>query len=198
MSQPLPSIYLVRHGETAWTLSRQHTGLTDLPLTQVGEQDARKLGVRLRPLSVPHIFASPLQRARRTCELAGFGEKAQVDPDLVEWNYGNFEGLTSAEIKKQKPGWNLFRDGCPGGESVAQIGARADRFIARLRALDSDAIVFSSGHIMRVLGARWLDLDAACGRLFALGTTTLSILGYEHDKTEPVIRLWNDARPEMD
>jgi broad specificity phosphatase PhoE len=198
MSQPLPAIYLVRHGETAWTLSRQHTGLTDLPLTEVGEQDARKLGVRLRPLSVPHIFTSPLQRAQRTCELAGFGAHAKVDPDLVEWNYGNFEGLTSAEIKKKQPGWNLFSNGCPGGESVAQISARADRFIARLRDLDSDAIVFSSGHIMRVLGARWLNLDASCGRLLLLGTTTLSILSYEHDKTEPAIRLWNDARPDME
>ena len=198
MSQPLPSIYLVRHGETAWTLSRQHTGLTDLPLTEVGERNAFHLGERLRPLRVTNVFTSPLQRARRTCELAGFGEKAQVDPDLVEWNYGDYEGLTSHQIHERSPNWNLFRDGCPGGESPAQIGARADRFVARLRALNADAIVFSSGHIMRVLGARWLGLDPSGGRLLALGTTTLSIVGYEHDKTEPVIKLWNDARPDMD
>jgi probable phosphoglycerate mutase len=198
MSQTLPSIFLVRHGETAWTKSRQHTGLTDLPLTDVGERDARRLGERLRPLTVPHIFTSPLQRARRTCELAGFGAKAILEPDLVEWDYGKYEGLTSAQIREQNPTWNLFRDGCLGGESLAQIGARADRVIARLRALKSDAIIFSSGHIMRVLGARWVNLDASAGSLLLLGTTTLSILGYEHNQTEPVIKLWNDARPDMD
>jgi probable phosphoglycerate mutase len=198
MSQPTPCIYLVRHGETAWTKSRQHTGLTDLPLTEVGERDARHLGVRLKPLQVAQVFTSPLQRARRTCELAGFGQAAVDDPDLVEWNYGDYEGLTTARIREQQSDWKLFRDGCPGGESPAQVGARADRVIARLRALDADAIVFSSGHIMRVLGARWLGLEPSAGRYFALGTTTLSILGYEHDRTEPVIKLWNDARPEMD
>ena len=197
MSQPLPAIWLVRHGETAWTLTRQHTGLTDLPLTEVGEQDARKLGVRLRPLTVSRIFTSPLQRARRTCELAGFGSNAEVDPELVEWNYGDYEGLTTKQIYERQPDWQLFRHGCPGGESVAQIGARADRVIARLRALDCDAIIFSSGHIMRVLAARWVGVDASGGRFLALGTTTLSLLGYEHDKTDPVIRLWNDARPDM-
>jgi probable phosphoglycerate mutase len=198
MSQTLPSIYLVRHGETAWTKSRQHTGLTDLPLTEVGERDARRLGERLKPLTVPHIFTSPLQRARRTCELAGFGARAIFEPDLVEWNYGKYEGLTTAQIRETAPNWKLFHDGCLGGESVAQIGARADRVIARLRALNGDAIIFSSGHIMRVLGARWLGLDASAGSLLLLGTTTLSILGYEHNQNEPVIKLWNDARPDMD
>ncbi len=198
MSHPQTSIYLVRHGETAWTRSRQHTGLTDLPLTEIGERDASRLGVRLRPLTVSHIYTSPLQRARRTCELAGFGARAIVDPDLMEWNYGKYEGLTSEQIHQQQPDWRLFRDGCPGGESVAAIGARADRVIARVRALDADAIIFSSGHIMRVLGARWLGLDASGGRFLALGTTTLSILGYEHDKSDPVIKLWNDARPDID
>ena len=198
MSQPTPSIYLVRHGETAWTKSRQHTGLTDLPLTDVGEKNAEHLGERLRPLKVAHIFTSPLHRARRTCDLAGFGTGAINEPDLVEWDYGKYEGLTTAQIHEKQPKWKLFEAGCPGGESPAQVGARADRVIARLRALDADAIVFSSGHIMRVLAARWLGLEPAAGRLFALGTTTLSILGYEHDKSEPVIKLWNDARPEMD
>jgi broad specificity phosphatase PhoE len=198
MSQPLPCIYLVRHGETAWTLTRQHTGLTDLPLTEVGERNARHLGFRLRPLKVANVFTSPLQRARRTCELAGFGDKAIVEPDLVEWNYGEYEGLTTHQIQERKPDWKLFRDGCPGGESPAQAGMRADRVIARLRALNADAIVFSSGHIMRMLGARWVGLEPSGGALLALGTTTLSILGYEHDKTEPVIKLWNDARPDIE
>jgi broad specificity phosphatase PhoE len=198
MSQPLPTIYLVRHGETAWTKSRQHTGLTDLPLTEIGERNARHLGERLRPLKVTNIFTSPLQRARRTCDLAGFGAGAINEPNLVEWNYGNYEGLTTDQIRAKQADWKLFRDGCPGGESPAQVGARADRVIARLRALDADAIVFSSGHIMRVLGARWLGLEPSAGRLFALGTTTLSMLGYEHDPSEPVIKLWNDARPDVD
>jgi broad specificity phosphatase PhoE len=198
MSQPTPCIYLVRHGETAWTKSRQHTGLTDLPLTEAGERHAEHLGQRLRPLKVAHVFTSPLQRARRTCDLAGFGQAAINEADLVEWDYGDYEGLTTAQIQEKWPHWKLFQDGCPGGESPAQVGARADRVIAKLRALGTDAIVFSSGHIMRVLGARWLGLDPSAGRLFALGTTTLSILGYEHDLSEPVIKLWNDARPDMD
>ncbi len=198
MTQPLPAIYLVRHGETAWTVSRQHTGLTDIPLTERGERDARRLGEHLRGSTVTRIFTSPLQRARRTCELAGFGAAAEIDPDLVEWDYGDYEGLTTAEIRQKRPDWQLFRDGCPGGESVAAVGARADRVIARVRALDGDVALFSSGHFMRVLGARWLGLDAASGRLLLLSTTTLSILGYEHDRSEAVIRLWNDVRPGTD
>jgi probable phosphoglycerate mutase len=198
MAEQLPSIYLVRHGATAWTESRQHTGLTDIPLTERGERDARRLGEHLGGKTVPRIFTSPLQRARRTCELAGFGAAAEVDPDLVEWDYGDYEGLTTAEIRKQRPDWDLFRDGCPGGEAVAAVGARADRVIARLRTLDCDVGLFSSGHFMRVLGARWLGLDASGGRFLLLSTTTLSILGYEHNKSEPVIRLWNDARPGTD
>ncbi|MGB7159882.1 MAG: histidine phosphatase family protein [Tepidisphaeraceae bacterium] len=198
MAQPLPEIHLVRHGETAWTISRQHTGLTDIPLTERGERDAYRLGEHLRGKTVKSVFTSPLQRARRTCELAGFGAAAVVDPDLVEWDYGEFEGLTTAQIREHQPDWNLWRDGCPGGESVANISARADRMIARLRALDGDVGVFSSGHFSRVVAARWLGLDASCGRFFALSTTTLSVLGYEHDKSDPVIKLWNDARPGMD
>jgi probable phosphoglycerate mutase len=194
MSQPLPAIYLARHGETAWTVSGQHTGLTDIPLTDRGERNARRLGERLKGLTFPHVFTSPLQRARRTCELAGFGAVAKVDPDLVEWNYGAYEGRTTADIRKERRDWQIFRDGCPGGETVAEIGARADRVIARLRALGSDVLLFSSSHFLRVLGARWLGLDTSAGRYFVLSTATLSILGYEHDQSEPVLRLWNDAR----
>ncbi len=198
MSQSLPEIHVIRHGETAWTESRRHTGLTDIPLTERGERQARRFGEHLRSRTYARVFTSPLQRAKRTCELAGFGPTAKVDPDLVEWNYGDYDGLTTAEILKLRPGWQLFRDGCPGGESVTEIGSRADRVIVRLRMLDCDTLLFSSGHFMRVFAARWLGLDASSGRLFLLNTTTLSILGYEHDKNEPVIRLWNDVRPGLD
>lgn len=189
----LPIIYLARHGETAWTLSGQHTGLTDLPLTEHGEQNARRLGERLKGLTFAKVFSSPLQRARRTCELAGFGAAAEVDPDLVEWNYGKYEGLTSAQVHTENPDWKLFRDGCPGGESVAQIGARADRIVARVRAAQGNVLLFSSGHILRVLAARWLGLEPSGGQYFLLSTAALSQLGYEHDVSEPVIRLWNDT-----
>ena len=197
-NQSLPEIHVIRHGETAWTASRQHTGLTDIPLTELGERQARRFGEHLRGRTFARVFSSPLQRARRTCELAGFGEVAQMDPDLVEWNYGDYDGLTTVQILQQRPGWQLFRDGCPGGESVAAVGTRADRVIARLRALEGDALLFSSGHFLRVFAARWLGLDASCGRLFLLSTTTLSILGYEHDQSDPVLRLWNDVRPGLD
>ena len=189
----LPIIYLARHGETAWTLSGQHTGTTDLPLTEHGEQNARRLGERLKRLTFAKVFASPLQRARKTCELAGFGSVAEIDPDLVEWNYGEYEGLTSAQIQATRPDWKLFRDGCPVGETLAQIGARADRVVARVRAIQGNVLLFSSGHFLRVLGARWLGLDASGGQFFLLSTAALSELGYEHDLTEPVIRLWNDT-----
>jgi probable phosphoglycerate mutase len=198
MISSLPEIHLVRHGETAWTQSRRHTGLTDIPLTERGERQARQLGEHLRSRTYGYVLTSPLQRARRTCELAGFATAAQIDPDLVEWNYGEYDGLTTEEILQRRPSWELFRDGCPGGESVAEVAARVDRVIARLRVMDGDALLFSSGHFARVFAARWLGLDASCGRLFLLSTTTLSILGYEHDKTEPVIRLWNDGRPGLD
>jgi len=192
MSEALPVVYLARHGETAWTVSGQHTGLTDLPLTPAGEGNARQLGQRLKGLRFAAVFTSPLQRALRTCELAGFGPVAKVDPDLVEWNYGQFEGLRLAEILAKRPDWQLFRDGCPAGESPAQVGARADRVVERLRALQADVLLFSSGHFLRVLAARWLGLDPAGGRYLLLSTASLSILGYEHDLSEPVIRLWND------
>jgi probable phosphoglycerate mutase len=197
MSQDLPSVYLARHGETQWTVTGQHTGRTDLPLTERGERNARALAGRLKGLKFAHVFTSPLKRASHTSELAGF-PNAVVDPDLVEWDYGQYEGKTSAEIRKERPDWRLFRDGCPGGETVAQIGGRADRVVARLRALDGDVLLFSSGHFCRVLAARWLGVDPAGGRYFYLGTAALSILGYEHSKAGPVIRLWNDARHVQD
>ena len=194
MPDALPFIYLARHGETAWSLSGQHTGVTDLPLTARGEQNARSLAGRLRGLTFARVFTSPLQRARRTCELAGFGSVAQIDPDLVEWNYGEYEGITTAQILAQRPGWSLFRDGCPGGESPAQIGARADRVVARLRAIPGNVLLFSSGHFLRVLAARWLGLEPGGARYFVLSTASLSTLGYEHDATEPVLCLWNDTQ----
>jgi probable phosphoglycerate mutase len=189
---PLPTVYLARHGETAWSLSGQHTGLTDLPLTGRGEINAGHLGNRLRGQSFASVFTSPLQRARRTCELAGFGAEAKVDNDLVEWNYGEYEGLRTAEIRTNRPGWQLFRDGCPGGESPGEVGARADRVVRRVRGASGDVLIFSSGHFLRVLAARWLELEAKVGRYFLLSTASLSALGYEHHRSQPVIQLWND------
>lgn len=194
MSETLPIIYLARHGETAWSLSGQHTGLTDLPLTERGERNARLLGHRLSGLAFAKVFTSPLQRAVRTCELAGFGALAEVDRDLLEWNYGEYEGRRTAEILAERPGWQLFRDGCPGGESPSQVGARADRIVRRMRAIESDVLLFSSGHFLRVLTACWLGLEPAGGRYFLLGTASVSALSYEHNLFEPVIRLWNDTR----
>lgn len=193
MPDALPVVYLARHGETAWSITGQHTGLTDIPLTERGERDARRLGERLRGLTFAKVLTSPLQRASRTCELAGFGTVAEVDKDLVEWDYGAYEGRRSAEILAERPDWDLFRDGCPGGESPEQVGARADRVVSRVRAIAGDTLLFSSGHILRVLAARWLDLPPGAGRLFLLGTAGLSTLGYEHSRARPVIRLWNDT-----
>ena len=194
MSTPLPITCTVRHGETAWSLSGQHTGLTDLPLTETGERNARGLAARLAGRSFTRVLTSPLQRAARTCELAGFGATAVRDADLVEWNYGEYEGLRTAEIHASRPGWKLFRDGCPGGESPADVGARADRVIARLRSGGGDVLVFSSGHFLRTLAARWLGLPPAAGQYFILGTAAVSVLGYEHDATEPAIRSWNEGK----
>jgi probable phosphoglycerate mutase len=194
MSTALPRIYLARHGETAWSVSGQHTGRTDIPLTERGEQNARRLGERLRGLRFALVLTSPLQRARRTCELAGFTPTA-VEPDLAEWDYGAYEGRRTEEIRRERPGWDLFRDGCPGGESVAEIGARADRVLARLRDAPGDVLVFAHGHIVRVLAARWLGLPPGDARLFLCGTASLGILGHEHNSPgEPVLALWNDDR----
>jgi broad specificity phosphatase PhoE len=190
----LPAVYLARHGETAWSLTGQHTGLTDLPLTERGERNARALKERLSGLKFAKVFTSPLQRARRTCELAGFGAAAEVDRDLVEWNYGEYEGRRTAEIHAERPHWQLFRDGCPGGESPAEVGARADRVLGRVRAVVGDVLLFSSGHFLRVLAGRWLGLEPSTGRYLLLSTASLSALGYEHDKFQPVIRLWNDTQ----
>ncbi len=192
MSEVLPIVYLARHGETAWTISGQYTGLTDLPLTERGERNARRLAERLRGLTLAKVFTSPLQRAARTCELAGFGAVAEVHRDLLEWNYGQYEGRISAEVHKEHPDWQLFRDGCPGGESPSEVGARADRVVKRVRAVEGDVLIFSSAHFLRVFAARWLGLDVAIGRFFMLSTASLSALGYEHNLSQPVIRLWDD------
>ena len=192
MSDALPVVYLARHGETAWTISGQHTGATDLPLTARGEAEATQLAEPLAGLMFAAVFTSPLQRAVQTCELAGFGPVAEVEPDLVEWNYGTYEGRTSAEIRAERPDWQVFRDGCPGGESPEQVGSRADRVIRRVRAIGRGVLLFSSGHFLRVFAARWLGLEPGAGRYFLLGTASLSALGYEHDRSEPVIRLWNE------
>ncbi len=193
MSDALQTIYLARHGETAWSLSGQHTGLTDLPLTERGERNARRLGERLNGLTFAKLFASPLQRARRTCELAGFGEHVEIDRDLVEWDYGQYEGRTSAEIHLHRPDWELFRDGCPGGESPVQVARRADRVVQRVRAVPGDVLLFSSGHFLRMLAARWLGLEPSAGRCFFLETASLSALGYEHNLSEPVMKFWDDT-----
>jgi len=194
MSNELPIIYLARHGETAWTLSGQHTGLTDLPLTERGERNARRLAERLRGVTFAKVFTSPLQRATRTCELAGFGAVAEIDRDLREWNYGEYEGRLTADIHRERPDWQLFRDGCPGGESPNEVGARADRAVKRVRAVKENVLLFSSGHFLRVFAARWLGLEVAIGRFFMLSTASLSALGYEHNLSQPVIRLWDDTR----
>jgi len=194
MSEELQIVYLARHGETAWSLTGQYTGLTDLPLTERGERNARQLGERLRGLTFAKVYTSPLQRARRTCELAGFGAVAEVDPDLVEWNYGQYEGRRTAEIRAERPGWLLFRDGCPGGESPAQASARADRVVSRVRAVQGDVLLFSSGHFIRVLATRWIGLEVTDNaRRFMLSTASLSAVSYENELSRPVIRLWNDT-----
>lgn len=189
MASAFPEITLVRHGETEWSASGKHTGRSDIPLTAKGEEAARRLGDRLRDKSFAAAWSSPSLRARRTAELAGF--TAEVKPDLAEWDYGAYEGMKTKEIVLERPGWSLFRDGCPGGESVAEAGARADRMVAALRAVGGPVLVFSSAHFLRTLTARWLGLPAADGALLVLDTASMSVLGYEHDMSEPVLRRWN-------
>ena len=191
MSEILPVIYLARHGETAWSVTGQHTGVTDLALTDRGERNAVRLGERLAGLVFTKVFTSPLRRAARTCELAGFGAVAEVDRDLMEWNYGDYEGLRTVEIRAKRPDWHLFRDGCPNGESPEQIGIRADRVVSRVRAIKGNVLVFSSGHFLRVFAARWLGLEPAAGKFLMLDTASLSALSYEHDLSQPAIRFWN-------
>ncbi|HEX8882118.1 MAG TPA: histidine phosphatase family protein [Candidatus Acidoferrum sp.] len=193
MNKTLPVTYLARHGETAWTITGQHTGRTDLPLTERGEANAHRLGERLSGLTFAKVFSSPLRRAMRTCELAGFGSVAQIDADLVEWDYGEYEGRLTVDILKEHPDWQLFRDGCPGGESPQQIAARADLVVSRLRAVTGDVLVFSSGHFLRMLATRWIGLEPIHGQSLMLGTASLSALGYEHGISQPAIRLWNDT-----
>ena len=193
MNETIPVIYVARHGETAWSLSGQHTGLTDLPLTDRGERNARRFGERFKGMSFSKVFTSPLQRARKTCELAGFGAQSEIDRDLLEWNYGEYEGRRTEEIHAQRPNWQLFRDGCPGGESPQQVGARADRMVRRTREILGNVLIFSSGHILRVLTARWLGLQPGDGKYFLLSTASLSALGYENNLSQPVIQLWNDT-----
>jgi broad specificity phosphatase PhoE len=193
MSKALQITYLARHGETAWTITGQHTGRTDLPLTERGESNARRLGERLSGLTFAKVFTSPLQRARRTCELAGFGSVAQIDGELVEWDYGGYEGRLTADILKERPDWQLFRDGCPGGESPQQVAARADRVVSRVRAVMGDVLLFSSGHFLRMVAARWIGMEPINGKSLMLGTASLSAVGYENSVLHPAIRLWNDT-----
>jgi broad specificity phosphatase PhoE len=189
----LQTIYLARHGETAWTLTGQHTGITDLPLTPRGESNARALGERLKGHRFARVFTSPSERAMRTCELSGFAGQATIDHDLAEWNYGDYEGLRSADIHAIHPNWDPFRDGFPGGESLDEIGSRAARVIGRIRPLNGLVILFSSGHFLRFLAARWLGLSPQSARYFLLSTSSLSTLTYEHNQAHPVIGLWNDT-----
>jgi broad specificity phosphatase PhoE len=183
-------LYLVRHGETEWSLSGRHTGRTDLPLTAKGEQKARMLGERLRTVPFLRVLSSPRQRARQTCALAALTLETEIEPDLAEWDYGDYEGLYSTDIRKGRPGWNLFRDGCPHGEMPAQVSDRADRLVARLRALDGNVALFSHGHFGSVMAVRWIGLPVVEGQHFLLGTASLTILGYEpNNRVLPVIEV---------
>ena len=192
MQAEMPRLFLARHGDTAWTESRQRTGRTDLPLNASGEDHARHLGDRLQRFSFAQVFTSPLQRASKTCALAGFGEVAEVDPDLLEWDYGRFEGKLTREVLKERPGWEMFRDGCPDGESPQDVAARADRFIARVHRVGGDVLAFSSGHIIRMIAARWNGLAPSAGRVFFCRPASVGVLGFEHSsRDQPIIRLWN-------
>ena len=193
MNKSSPTVHLARHGETEWTITGQHTGLTDLVLTGRGECNARLLGERLSGMKFAKVLTSPLRRATRTCELAGFGSVAEIDRDLVEWDYGDYEGLLTVEILRERPDWQLFRDGCPGGESPQQVAARADRIVSRVRAVPGDVLLFSSGHFLRVLATRWIAIEPINAKSLMLNTASLSALGYENGLSRPAIRLWNDT-----
>jgi broad specificity phosphatase PhoE len=182
-------IVLARHGETEWSRDLKHTGRTDIPLTDRGRAEAEQLGRALAGRSFARVQSSPLQRAVETCRLAGLGDQVELTGDLLEWDYGEYEGITTAEIRRERPDWKLWRDGCPGGETAADVGKRVDRVIAELRGLEGDAVLFAHGHVLRVLTARWLRLGPECGALFKLDTGTLSVLGFERET--PVITRWN-------
>ena len=186
---PSQRVFLVRHGETEWSISGQHTGLTDIPLTESGRELAMQWASILAQLNFALVLTSPLQRARETCDLTGLGERAEIDRDLMEWNYGEYEGLTPQQIHEKAPGWLLFRDGCPGGESPEEVGARADRVIARVRAVGRNVAMFAHGHIFRVFVARWIGLPAAAGSHFLLDTATMCVLGYYSGI--PAVKRWN-------
>jgi broad specificity phosphatase PhoE len=190
---PLPRLYLVRHGETEWSSSHRHTGRTDIPLTEAGEHEAAAVARRLEGRSFETVLTSPLKRAHRTCELAGLADNARIEPDAVEWDYGAYEGLTTDEIHRQRPDWRLFRDGCPDGESPQQVAERADRVLEQLRGGEGDRLLFAHGHFLRVLAARWLGQPAVFGRSLVLSTAALCVLGYEHNRDEPAILRWNDT-----
>jgi broad specificity phosphatase PhoE len=191
MSTRFPEIYLVRHGETEWSASGRHTGRSDVPLTSAGEEAARQISGRLAGLTFAAVWSSPSQRASKTCALAGFGSLAVAKTELAEWDYGAYEGLTTKQILAEHPEWRLFRDGCPNGERAADVGARADLVVGELRHAVGAVLIFSSAHFLRVLAARWLGLPPEDGALFVLDTTSVSILGYEHDLTEPILKRWN-------
>lgn len=189
MNKPLQQIYLVRHGETEWSLSGQHTGITDIPLTEKGRSTAKQFQPLAAKMNFALVLTSPLERARTTCELVGLGKQAKIDRDLIEWNYGEYEGLTTKQIHVKSPEWMLFRDGCPGGESPEQICARVDRVIAKVRAVDGDVAIFAHGHILRVLAVRWLGFPVTAGCHFILDTATISVLSYY--RGFPAVKRWN-------
>jgi probable phosphoglycerate mutase len=193
MSETLPVVYLARHGETPWAITGQHAGRVDLPLTEHGERNARQLGERLSGLTFAKVFTSPLRRAIRTCELAGFGSVAEIDHDLIEWDYGQYEGLRTEEILAKRPDWQPFRDGYPGGESPQQVAARADRVMSRVRAVAGDVLLFSSGHFLRILATLWIGIEPINARALMMSTASLSALSYEDDLSQPAIRWWNDT-----
>jgi broad specificity phosphatase PhoE len=184
-----PEVVLVRHGETEWTRAGKHTGRTDVPLTDRGREQARAVGATLHPRQFAVVLTSPLERAAETCRLAGYGDVAELRDELMEWDYGAYEGQKTVEIRIERPGWTLWHDGVPDGETAAAVGARADPVIAELRSLGADAAVFGHGHVLRVLAARWLGLPPAAGALLALDPATISVLGYERET--PVLRMWN-------
>ncbi len=190
-SKSLPQVWIVRHGETQWSLSGQHTGRTDIPLLPRGEQAAQALKPRLASRAFARVLSSPLARARQTCELAGFASVAVNCDDLVEWDYGEYEGRRTSEILVERPGWKLFEDGCPGGETLAEVAARADRLIGSLRSLNGDALLFAHRDILRIIAARWVQLPAIEARRLYLNTASMGVLGYDHDLSEPIIRALN-------